>query len=72
MDAQAIKIELVKLILELDNPSLIKKIRDLLAKETSEFQNSLTEQERFEVQLGLNQLNKGQRISFEDFLKKVF
>lgn len=71
MDTQTSKIELVKLILELEDPNLINKIYDLLLDESSQFRKKLTEQEKEEIKLGIEQLNRGERISFEDFLKKV-
>jgi hypothetical protein len=71
MDTQTSKIELAKLILELEDPKLIKKIHELLLDESSQFRKSLTEHEKEEIKLGIEQLNRGERISFEDFLKKV-
>lgn len=71
MDIQTVKIELAKLILDLDNPSLIQKIRDMLTRETSEFWTTLTDQEKQEINLGIKQLNNGQRTSFDDFMRKV-
>lgn len=71
MDTQTSKIELAKLILELEDPKLIHKIHKLLLDEGSRFRKSLTEYEKEEIQLGLKQLNRGERISFEDFLKNV-
>jgi hypothetical protein len=71
MNIQSTKIELAKLILELENPSLIKKIKSLIMGESSDFWNLLNESEKEEIEQGLKMLNKGQRISFEDFLKKV-
>ncbi len=71
MDTQTSKIELAKLILELEDPNLINKIRELLLDEKSRFRKSLTEHEKEEIKLGIMQLNRGERISFEDFLKKV-
>jgi hypothetical protein len=70
MNIQAVKIELVKLILDLENPALIKKISKLLTEETSDFYDTLSAPEKEEIQLGLKQLNNGERISFSDFLKK--
>ena len=37
MDIQSTKIELAKLILDIENPALIQKIKDLLLKEPSDF-----------------------------------
>jgi hypothetical protein len=71
MDTQATKIELAKLILDLDDPKLIQKIQKLLMDESSSFRKSLTDYEKEEIKLGLEQLNRGERTSMEDFLKKV-
>lgn len=71
MDTQATKIELAKLILDLEDPKLIKKIHKLLMDENSSFRKSLTDFEKEEIRLGLEQLNRGERISVEDFLNKV-
>lgn len=71
MDTQTSKIELAKLILELEDPKLIKKIHQLLLDESSGFRKSLTEHEKEEIKLGIEQLNRGERISLGDFLKKV-
>lgn len=71
MDTQTSKIELAKLILEIEDPKLINKIHQLLLDESSGFRKSLTEQEQEEIKIGLEQLNQGKRISIEGFLKKV-
>ncbi len=68
---QSSKIELAKLILNIESPDLIYKIKKLVLKETSDFWLSLTDSEKEEIALGINQLNKGQRISVEEFMKKV-
>ncbi len=68
MDIQAMKIELAKLILDLESPSLIQKIKDLLIKESSDFWTTLTETEKEEIRIGIKQLNAGQRISFDEHL----
>lgn len=71
MDIQSSKIELAKLILNIENPNLISKIKDLVTKETSDFWMTLTESEKAEINFGIEQLNKGFRISLDDFLSKV-
>ena len=71
MDIQTSKIELTKLILNIDNPSLIEKIKDLLISETSDFWPTLSDPQKEELKLGIQQLNDGERIAFKDFLKKV-
>jgi hypothetical protein len=71
MDIQTTKIELVKLILSIDNKNIVEKIFNLIKSEQSDFWNELSRQEQEEIRLGIKQLDAGQRISFDDFLKKV-
>jgi hypothetical protein len=71
MDIQASKLELVKLIVNIDNQKVIDKILIILKSEQNDFWHELTPQEKQEVQIGIRQLDAGQRISLDDFLKKV-
>ncbi|WP_142455245.1 hypothetical protein [Gracilimonas mengyeensis] len=71
MDSQTSKIEIAKLILELEDPKLINRIHEMILDESSKFRKSLTQHEKEEIKIGIEQLNRGERISFEDFLKKV-
>ena len=71
MNIQSTKIELTKLILSIDNPKLIEKIKDLLLKETSDFWLELTDIQKEELKIGVEQLNNGERIAFKEYLKKV-
>lgn len=71
MDIQNSKIELAKLVLNIESPALIVKIKDLLTKESGDFWLTLSESEKQEINFGINQLNKGLRISIDDFLRKV-
>jgi len=71
MDIQTSKIELAKLILSIDSPDLINKIRQLLLSETSDLWNSLSASEKEEIEFGLNQLNQGKRIPIEETLRKI-
>ncbi|MFN5417017.1 MAG: hypothetical protein ACK5B9_08185 [Flavobacteriia bacterium] len=71
MNIQASKIELVKLILNIENSSIINKILDILKNDTTDFYLELSESEKEEINLGIQQLDNGERISLEDFMKKV-
>lgn len=71
MNIQGAKIELAKLILNIENPTLIKKIKDLVTKESSDFWLTLTESEKEEINFGIAQLDKGFRISVDEFLSNV-
>ncbi len=71
MDIQASKLELVKLITNIENPRIIDKVLRILKSEQEDFWLELTSQEKEEVRIGIKQLNEGKRISLEDFLRKV-
>lgn len=71
MDFQSTKIELAKFILGIENPGLIQKLMDFLKSESQDWHSNLSESEKEEIEIGLKQLEAGQRISFEDLLKKV-
>jgi hypothetical protein len=71
MDIKSSKLELVKLILTIDNQNIINRILDVLKSGKEDFWLELSDRERQEIKLGISQLKAGQRISVDDFLKKV-
>jgi len=71
MDIRTSKLELVKLIINIDNQKIIDKLITILKSGEEDFWFELSEQERKEIELGIKQLDSGERISFDDFLKKV-
>jgi hypothetical protein len=71
MNLQTSKLELVKLIVNIDNKKMIDKLLKVLKSEKEDFWFELSERERQEIKLGIEQLDSGQRISFEDFIKKA-
>ncbi len=71
MDFQASKIELAKLILSIESPELIERIRQLLIGESDDFWNSLAPSEQAEIAYGLQQLDEGKRISIDETLRKI-
>lgn len=71
MDIQNSKIEIAKLILNLENPSLLEKIKDLILNHQSDFGDNLSLAQQEENQLAIDQLNAGKRTSFDDYMKKV-
>lgn len=71
MDIQASKLELIELIASTDDNQLIEKLLAPLKSETDAFWTALSESEKKEIKLGIKQLDAGQRISLDDFIKKV-
>jgi len=67
MDIQASKIELAKMILDLEDSKLIEKLRKLVIKEKKDFYDEFTEDQKLEIQYGIEQLDRGEKVSWEDF-----
>jgi hypothetical protein len=71
MSIQTSKIELVKMILSIENAEFISKISEFVKQESVDFWSTLSASEKQEIQKGIEQLDNGQRIDFNDFLKKI-
>lgn len=71
MDIIASKIELVKMILNIDNDKFIKRGMDFVNNEKSDFWHELSETEQAEIKKGIEQLDKGKRTSYDDVIKEI-
>lgn len=71
MDIKSSKIELVKIILNINNDNFIKKVTEFINNEKSDFWNELSSSEQAEIKKGINQLENGKRTSYKDVLKKI-
>ena len=71
MDIQTSKIELVKLILDIDNTEFIQKVADFVKREKADFWNQLSLSQQNEIKKGIEDLENGKRIEFSEFLKKI-
>lgn len=71
MDIQNLKLELVKQILEVESRELLDKLFLTLKREDKDFWTELTEARKREVEIGLKQIEAGETVAWEDFLKRV-
>ena len=71
MDIQASKLELVKLIVNIDNQNVIDRILKVLKSDQEDFWVDLSPREKEEIEIGIKQLDAGHRTSLDEFLKKV-
>jgi DUF438 domain-containing protein len=72
MDIQSEKIELVKMLLDTENPEIIESIKNIFKNEnSSDFWNELSLAEQNEIKQGIEELDNGKRISYESFLNKI-
>ena len=71
MDIQASKLELFKMIYNIEDQNIINNLIKIVRNSQKDFWLELSDSQREEIKTGINQLDSGQRISLEDFLKKV-
>jgi len=72
MNIQTTKIELVKMILNIENSELIKRVTDFIKEnEKSDIWDDLSLSEQQEIRHGIEDLDKGDRIEYKEFLKKI-
>ena len=71
MNIQAEKIELVKMILETDNPSILSSIKKMLKRESKkDFWDTLPQAQREDIMKGIEEIENGEIVDYEDFIKK--
>ena len=71
MDIQTSKIEIAKMILDLEDSKLIEKIRKILIKEKKDFYDEFTEDQKLEIQYGIEQLDRGEKVPWEEVYKRI-
>ena len=71
MDLQSSKIELAKMILSIDNIESIEKLKSFIKKERKDFWSELTLSEKNEIEKRIRELDNGEKIAYNDFLKKI-
>lgn len=71
MDIESAKLELVKLIVNIDNKRVIDGLIKAIKSGEGDFWPSLSEGVKDEIRLGIKQLDAGQRIRLDEFIAKV-
>jgi len=70
MDIQVEKIEVMKLILETENPTIIESIKKLFKKSKIDFWDNLSQDKKDDILLGINDIEEGNVIKYEDFISQ--
>lgn len=70
MDIHFSKLELVKFIENSNDTILIEELLAVVKSSDQDIWQSLSEHQKDEIELGIKQLDQGNRISLDDFRKK--
>ncbi len=71
MDIQTTKIELMRMILGIENPSVIERISALIKNETSDFWDELTPQQKKDIDKAIKELDAGKGMEWNEFKKSI-
>ena len=70
MDIQLEKLELIKMLTEIENPVIIKSIKKILTKEKKDWWDDLTEHQKEELELSVKEFERGEVVSYESILQR--
>ena len=70
MDIQAEKIELVKMLLDTENPKIIESIKKIFKKEAADFQDDLSIEQRKEIEKASLEIKNGEVTDYDTFMQK--
>ena len=69
MDIRLEKLELMKMLMETENPSVLQAIRKIFQKEEKDWWDDLTEEQQNILNESIEQYKRGEFSSFNDFIK---
>ncbi len=70
MNIQAEKIELAQLLLQTEDVSVLKAIKNIFKSEKKDFWDELSDEQKAEIEEGERQIERGECSNFEDFIAK--
>ena len=71
MNIQAEKLEIMKMILETDNPSILESIKKIFKRESKkDFWETLPQNQKEDILEGIQEIENGEVDDYEDFIKK--
>ena len=71
MNIQAEKIEIMKMILETNNPKIIKSVKNIFRKsKENDFWATTSQEQKDDILHGIEEIENGEIVDYEDFMKK--
>jgi hypothetical protein len=71
MNIQAEKIEIMKLILETENPSILESVKNIFNKnKTEDFWETLSNDQKEDILQGVKEIENGEVVDYENLMSK--
>ena len=71
MTIQAQKLELVKLILEIDDKAVLNNIKQVVTSSKDDWWDEISDKEKAAIEAGIAQADRGELIPHEQVMKKL-
>lgn len=71
MDIQTEKYALIEYITKISDVRLIEKLKEFVKASEKDFWNELSDDNKQDILDGLSKLDKGEKVDYEDFIKKA-
>lgn len=70
MGIQLDRLEVINMLKEINDPSIIKAVKKMLTKEKKDWWDELTNEQKQDLELGLKQFERGEVVSYESILER--
>jgi hypothetical protein len=71
MNIQVEKLEILKMILNTENPAILGQVKNIIREENDiDFWDLLSPAQREEINKGIDELDRGKKYSYEEVIKK--
>lgn len=71
MNIQAEKIEIMRMILDTDNPTILESVKNIFTKSaTTDFWDTLPQEQKEDILQGIKDIENGDIVDYEDFIKQ--
>ena len=70
MNIELEKSKLIKLLEETNDESILSSIKKIFTTKKKDFWDELTEEQKFEIEEGGRQIERGEFVDFEEFIQK--
>lgn len=70
MDIQLEKLDLIKKLVETEDPTIINSIKKIFSKKKKDWWDDLTDEQKEEIKEGERQIERGEFVLYEDMMKK--
>ena len=71
MNIQAKKLEILKMVMETDNPKILDSIKNIFKKQVDkDFWNTISKSQKEDILSGIQEVDNGNIVDYEEFMSK--